>query len=221
MTNSSMIEEDKNSAAIRVHDEKMRRNRRKLIQSRPRSTLQQVHLDGARLLPSRYELLDRLPQHGKVCEMGVANGDFSAEIMARCQPTTLHLVDAWEAQRYCTDRTKVEERFRSQLEQGRIKIHVGYSIDRLLEFPDHYFDWVYIDTVHDYEVTAKELTISLKKVKVGGIIAGHDYTSGNIVTPVCYGVVPAVHEFCVKHHWRFLYLTCEIHCYASFALQAI
>ena len=90
-----------------------------------------------------------------------------------------------------------------------------------MELPDHCFDWVYIDTVHDYLTTARELAISRQKVKAGGIIAGHDHTPGNIITPVCYGVVQAVQEFCVKSGWRYWSLTCESHCYASFAIQAI
>lgn len=207
--------------AIKAHDEQMRQSRQRLIDSYPRPRLDRAHLDRARLLPSRLEMLDELPHNAVVCEIGVANGDFSAEILKRCHPAELHLVDAWIDERYRADRQRVGERFAQEIAAGTVSLHLGCSTDRLPEFPDHCFDWVYIDSVHDYRVTARELAICRNKVKPGGIIAGHDYTPGNLVTPVCYGVVPAVQEFCLQSQWRFLYLTCESHCYASFALEAI
>ncbi len=216
-----MFDNDTIEGAIKSHDEMMRRDRRRLIGGFPRPKIERIHLLGAQLIPSRYELLDQLPNNGVVCEIGVANGDFSAEILRRCQPRELHLVDPWEAERYRSDYQTVKERFRSEIEDGSIVLHVGRSTDRMPEFAGAYFDWVYVDSVHDYRTTASELAICLEKVKPGGIIAGHDHTPGNLVTPVCYGVVPAVQEFCVNHHWRYLYLTCESHGYASFALQAI
>jgi hypothetical protein len=131
------------------------------------------------------------------------------------------LIDAWEDERYRSGHPRVSDRFAPEITEGTVTLHVGYSTERLVEFPDYYFDWVYIDSVHDYRITAQELAICKKKIRRGGIIAGHDYTPGNIIKPVCYGVVPAVQEFCVLNHWRFLYLTCESHCYASFALEEI
>ena len=195
--------------------------RQRIIESYPYPRLEEIHLREARLLPSRYQMLDELPKHGNVCELGVANGDFSAHILRHCKPAKLHLVDSWESERYSSDRQLIQERFADAIAAGLVVVHVGRSIDRLVEFPDHCFDWVYIDTVHDYLTTARELAISRQKVKAGGIIAGHDHTPGNIITPVCYGVVQAVQEFCVKSGWRYRFLTCESHCYASFAIQAI
>lgn len=206
---------------INEHDENMRSRRRAFREALPRPRLSHVHLEGAKLLPSRYDLLKELPRRSVVCEVGVADGSFSAQILKKCEPAKLHLVDAWEARRYRDAHEKVRERFHAELASGCICLHVGQSTLRLREFPDYYFDWIYIDTVHDYQTTAKELSLALKKVKRGGIIAGHDHTAGNVVTPVCYGVVPAVQEFCVAHRWKYLYLTCESHCYTSFALRAI
>lgn len=211
---------EKITKAIQSHDQNMRQERQQLLRSYPYAKLERTHLRGAQLLPSRYDMLDELPRNGVVCEIGVANGDFSAEILNRCQPAKLHLVDPWKAERYRSGRQKVCERFANKIEDGTVSVHVGYSTARLPEFPDHCFDWVYIDSVHDYRTTAQELVICLNKVKPGGIIAGHDYTAGNLVVPRCYGVVQAVQEFCVKYRWKYLYLTCESHGYASFAVQA-
>jgi hypothetical protein len=131
------------------------------------------------------------------------------------------LVDSWESQRYSAGQQKVKERFADAIAGGRVVIHVGTSTERLAKFPDRFFDWVYLDTVHDYRITAQELALCRQKLRPGGIIAGHDHTPGNVTIPVCYGVVQAVQEFCVNHRWRYRFLTCESHCYASFAIQAI
>lgn len=203
------------------HDEKMREHRRAVIREYPKVKLQQKHLAHARLLSDRYDMLDLLPHGGRVCEIGVANGDFSSHILKHCRPIKLHLIDAWKAERYSRLQAKVEERFLAEIKAGRVELNVGLSTDVLPKYTDHYFDWAYIDTVHDYRITAQELMLCKQKVKPGGIIAGHDYMVGNVVTPVPYGVIRAVQEFCVANDWKYVYLTCENSGYSSFAIQEI
>lgn len=58
-------------------------------------------------------------------------------------------------------------------------------------FPDKYFDYVYIDGEHSYEEVKKDLELWYPKVKVKGILAGHDYNS-LVAWP---GVTKAVKEF--------------------------
>lgn len=43
--------------------------------------------------------------------------------------------------------------------------------------PDGYADIVYIDACHDYKSVKKDIELWTPKVRVGGIIAGHDYES--------------------------------------------
>lgn len=43
------------------------------------------------------------------------------------------------------------------------------------DFPDEYFDWVYIDANHQYDFIREDLKIYYKKVKRGGFITGDDY----------------------------------------------
>jgi len=43
------------------------------------------------------------------------------------------------------------------------------------DFPDNYFDLVYIDADHSYEFVKKDIENWITKVKNKGIIAGHDY----------------------------------------------
>ena len=49
------------------------------------------------------------------------------------------------------------------------------SMDAVGDFPDLYFDFVYIDGNHTFPYAANDIYYWLKKLRVGGIIAGHDY----------------------------------------------
>ncbi len=46
------------------------------------------------------------------------------------------------------------------------------SIDRMKQFPDEYFDWIYIDASHLYQDVLDDLETARIKVRKGGIIAG-------------------------------------------------
>ena len=46
------------------------------------------------------------------------------------------------------------------------------------EFPDGYFDWLYIDGNHYYEYVRKDLQLAFMKVNSEGFITGDDYTWG-------------------------------------------
>ncbi|MCB2093994.1 MAG: class I SAM-dependent methyltransferase [Rhodobacteraceae bacterium] len=192
--------------------------RRALKSSASSVRLDTSHTKGGVLLPDRLALLDAMPKHGVVAEIGVANGDFSAEILARTYPERLHLIDTWSVDRYAPHEATVRDRFAPDIDKGRVIIDKGISTDVLAEFPDDYFDWVYIDTNHTYKTTAAELKLSATALKSGGLILGHDFCNGNIVTPVVYGVIQAVNEFCVASNWRYHYMTLESHGHFSFCI---
>jgi len=48
-------------------------------------------------------------------------------------------------------------------------------MDAVGDFADEYFDFVYIDGNHIFNYVANDIYYWLKKIRVGGIIAGHDY----------------------------------------------
>lgn len=56
-------------------------------------------------------------------------------------------------------------------------------------YSDNSLDFVFIDAGHDYDSVIKDIKSWYPKVKIGGVIAGHDYTQ-----PTC-GVKKAVDEF--------------------------
>ncbi|WP_338241946.1 class I SAM-dependent methyltransferase [Aurantiacibacter hainanensis] len=172
------------------------------------------HISDATLLPDREALIDTLP-HGTGAEIGVAFGDFSEKLLAKSEK--LYLVDNWTETRYEAGLRKVRERFAGEIAEGRVVIEEGRSINAFERVPEG-LDWVYIDSNHQLETTRAELAIALQKVKPGGIIAGHDYTRGNPYTGVPYGVIHAVHEFCIEHEWKIQHLTMEPDLPRSFSL---
>jgi SAM-dependent methyltransferase len=195
--------------------------RQALKMSTPRTMLSLHHTENCRVLPNRSELLHRLPHGGVAAEIGVAFGDYTAEILAYNRPATLHLIDAWDLSRYNEGYERVTSRFADAIDGGQVQLHVGGSTERLADFADDTFDWVYIDTDHSYANSWNELVLCDAKVKRDGRICGHDFCSGNVVKPVVYGVVQAVNRFCVEYGWQFEFLTLEPGAHFSYGLRRL
>jgi hypothetical protein len=57
----------------------------------------------------------------------------------------------------------------------RNKIIKSFSVEASKEFEDGSLDFVYIDGNHEYAQTVADISAWDRKVRVGGIVAGHDY----------------------------------------------
>lgn len=140
----------------------------------------------------RVQLLKQMPRNAVAAEIGAWKGDFSELILSRTDPKTLHLVDPWLFQPEFSERMYGGSVAKSQLDMdeiynsvaarfggdGRVKLDRGKSAEVLQQFPDGYFDWVYIDGNHYYDYVSEDLSLSRKKVKPGGFITGDDYNWG-------------------------------------------
>ncbi len=195
--------------------------RRLQRRSTPTVWLDAEHTAGCQVLPDRETLMTRLPHGGVAAELGVAFGDYTSVILQRNHPRKLYLVDLWDTDRYREGLARIRATYAEEIASGSIEIHQGYSTDVLATFPDRAFDWIYIDTDHSYETTLAELRLAAPKLKPNGILAGHDYCTGNVITPVPYDVVEACHMFCVEAGWRFKYIALEERGRNSFALTRL
>ena len=170
---------------------------------------------------TRQQLLRFLPQGGIVAEVGVFQGEFSRKIFDITQPSKLHLIDPWVHQnrrlwKSVTDSHHADSlrtthlRMIEEIRSGKVVVHQGFSLDVLQLFPDHYFDWVYLDGDHCYENVLQELDLCAQKVKPHGLIVGHDFIKPEIY-PIerkrDFGVVPAVREFCSRTNWQLVFQT--------------
>lgn len=70
------------------------------------------------------------------------------------------------------------------------------SLEAYKRFPNEYFDFVYIDAVHSYEAVKQDIAAWLPKVKIGGVLSGHDYFK------VFPGVIQAVDEFVLTNNFK-------------------
>jgi SAM-dependent methyltransferase len=131
-------------------------------------------------------LSEWLPKGGVGAELGVFQGRFSRTLLDLTDANRLHLIDPWyfltaEWHWGWGNRNTVETLvqilmdFKPEIETARVLVHVADDVPTLREFPNAYFDWVYIDSSHQYEHTVKELDVLGDKVKPEGIIAGDDW----------------------------------------------
>jgi hypothetical protein len=160
-----------------------------------------------------------MPADGVVAEIGVADGDFSAEILRLNKPATLYLIDSWESARYRGGLEYIRTRFAEEIKGGSVILNRGRSIDILATLPEKSFDWLYLDATHEYTDTLKELHLCRSIVKDGQYIAGHDFCLGNPHSAIPYGVIRAVYEFCLETNWGFEYITLDRDGYFSFCLH--
>lgn len=114
-------------------------------------------------------------------EVGVERGLYS-EVLCKAIPNLkLFSVDAWTAYDNYRDHVSQEKLDAIQADATRrlapfdCKLIKGFSMDVVKEFEDESLDFVYIDGNHEFQQTVNDICEWQKKVKVGGIIAGHDY----------------------------------------------
>ena len=104
---------------------------------------------------------------------------------------------------------------------GTVEPRCGRSVEELAKLDDASLDWLYIDTDHSYRTTLAELRVALRKIVPGGLIAGHDFCTGNPVKPNVYGVIQACHQLCVEAGLRYRYITLDPSGFFSFALTRL
>ena len=76
---------------------------------------------------------------------------------------------------------------------GRVFILRAFSADAAWVVPDKSLDFVFIDGNHFYPYVSKDIDLWTRKVRFGGLVAGHDYLA-HPKTGEKWGVVEAVDE---------------------------
>lgn len=167
------------------------------------------HVSSARLLPSRQDLLRLLPKHGKVAEIGSDRGDSALEILDLTSPTELHLFDL--------SFDGLEQR--RLLEDSRVFTHTGDSSRQLLELPDRYFDWIYVDGDRSYEGVTLDIESAKQKLAHEGLLVFNDYLYWSYLDQCPYGVPRAVHELCISDGWEFVFVVLQERFYLDVVLR--
>jgi hypothetical protein len=147
---------------------------------------------------------------GKVgVEVGVFEGAYT-EVMAR-SGLTVYGVDPWLVyEDYGTKAYQpvAEKRYQKTLRRlapyKNVTIYRETSLEALKHFEDESLDFVYIDANHQFKFIAEDLFEWWKKVKKGGIVAGHDYAYFKSRSP-CGGcqVREVVDAYALSFHANF------------------
>jgi len=123
---------------------------------------------------------------GEGVEVGVYRGEFSLKILKRWNGKRLHLVDLWSTieddgagrKEYNYNRRSdyswVLRRI-NRFPGSRTKIWPMESIAAPAHFRDGSLDFVYLDASHSALMVRKDLIAWYPKLKVGGLMSGHDW----------------------------------------------
>jgi hypothetical protein len=160
--------------------------------------------------------LKKLGLNGIGAEIGVQTGVFSEYLIKTAEFDKFYSIDFWgdvtpdvfnaDGSNYI--RTNSEPLYQQTIKRlekfGDKSIVIkNTSIEASKMFKDGYFDFVYLDADHALEAIRNDIKNWYPKVKVGGILAGHDYLDGTLVWDKGiysqFGVKTAVDEFCKEH----------------------
>jgi hypothetical protein len=145
-------------------------------------------------------------------EIGVAYGSHCDNILKNTMIDKLYGVDPYiEYSEYkgdvmCLSSEKMNRIFeftekRLSFYDGRFELIRKKSQDSFCDFEDNSLDFVYIDGNHFEEYIRMDLHNWWSKIKLGGIISGHDYKHGNFPF-----VTKIVDEFCLEKNIKLVYM---------------
>lgn len=150
-------------------------------------------------------------QSPNICEVGSRNGDFFYNVLytENCQMAII--VDIWRntgdlnqndsdySQEELDNQYKTVFKKMLKCDNNNIKIIREFSNKAASFFEDETFDFVYIDADHSYHGCLQDLNSWYPKIKIGGILAGHDFISPELTIrfghKTTFGVVEAVKTF--------------------------
>lgn len=129
-------------------------------------------------------------------EIGVHRGVFSKEILEEWHNGTLLMVDPWLRQQpdVYTDSINNEDlddafdecTYKLKEFTGRTIFYRMLSDEAAVLIPDNTLEFVYLDGNHQEPQISKDIIAWRRKVKIGGIFAGHDFCTKNTGDNLCH-----------------------------------
>jgi len=137
-------------------------------------------------------------------EIGVDAGHYSLTICKGIPNVKLYCVDAWQMyplyrDHFTQDKMNgAKENAMKRVAKYDVEFIDKFSMDAVKQFEDNSLDFVYIDANHEYPFVTEDIVHWSKKVRSGGIVAGHDYYETVTIDSRCH-VIPAV----VGYTWAY------------------
>lgn len=139
-----------------------------------------------------------------ICELGIYKGDNFMGMTAH-KPKLAVAVDSWKDNgihpRKTDDYTQTEfdEQYnyfcKRVAKYPYVKIIRDSTLNAAKQFPDNFFDLVYIDADHSFEGCYADLLAWYPKIKPGKFLTGHDFAHRLRKT---FGVFDAVNKFAIE-----------------------
>jgi SAM-dependent methyltransferase len=133
-------------------------------------------------------------------ELGVERAVYSEVLCQENPGVRLYCVDAWRAYRGYRDHVSQQKLDRFYVEASermakfqRATLVRKFSAEAVQDFEDGSLDFVYIDAAHDLVSVVSDIARWSRKVRPGGIVAGHDYLKAPL--PSLMHVPQAIHAW--------------------------
>lgn len=140
-------------------------------------------------------------------EIGVERAKYS-EVLCRANPNALiYGIDPWQickGYREHVSQDKLDGFYKATQEcmsDYKYAIIRGFSMEVVKRFSDDNLDFVYIDGNHDFQNVANDIVEWSRKVRLGGIVSGHDYRRFKKQSYTCH-VKDVVQAYAYSHHIR-------------------
>lgn len=139
-------------------------------------------------IPDRMDIAqvaETFKKTGYAAEVGVWRGEFAAHNLKHWSGTYM-MIDKWDHRKDGSTDKNMEERdewnkiwFEAidnvKFAGTRAKLIAGTSVNTAKDYPDGFFDWIYIDALHDYDSVKADLEAWYPKLREGGLFSGDDY----------------------------------------------
>lgn len=138
-------------------------------------------------------------------EVGVQKGLYSEVLCKSIPGLKLKCVDPWAPYHVVSQRQQnlLFHYAKKRLIPYGVEFIRKTSMDAVRDVPDASLDFAYIDGMHEFDFVMMDIIEWSKKVRPGGIVAGHDYS--NLYYQ--YGVVNAVNAYTLAHNISQWYIT--------------
>lgn len=144
----------------------------------------------------------KFPDKSRFLEIGCLFGASTVYLLEKIKESgrdiAVSVIDLWdekllslESKAYLQGRPPLQafqDNLRAEGLLKGLRIYMGDSLEIGRNMPDREFDFIFLDSNHTYEHVREEIAIYRKKLRSGGVLAGHDYI------PQFPGVIRAVNE---------------------------
>lgn len=144
-------------------------------------------------------------------EVGTDRGGYARDICSRYPELKLYTMDPYQPYNEGSEVKDINKMIEIESEARETLLKYPNcvflagttSMQTVKRFQDDSIDFVFIDGNHEYEHVYEDIVEWTKKVKPGGIVAGHDYVENESRK---YGVIEAVNKYVEENNIDPLYI---------------